>query len=294
MTIEAAPAPVERGLTASATGIAANIALAFIKVLTGIFGNSYALIADGIESTADVVSSLIVWGSLKVAVKPADENHPYGHGRAESLAGLVVAAALLVAAVLIAAESVKEIRTPHSAPAWFTLPVLLLVIATKWVLSRYVLGTAREIESSALKGDAWHHLSDAITSAAAFIGISIGLIGGKGYEAADDWAALLACLIIAYNGLLLLWRTAQELMDVAPPDAMKERVFAVVRAVAGVVGVEKVWLRKYGLGYVADLHVIVKGDLTVREGHRIAHEVKSALQKSDLRIADALIHVEPN
>jgi cation diffusion facilitator family transporter len=293
-TPDAPDLALQQGLAASAAGIAVNVCLALVKVLAGVFGNSYALIADGIESSADVVSSLVVWGGLKVAARPPDENHPYGHGKAESLAALVAAVSLVAAAVVIAVQSVHEIRTPHGSPAWFTLPILLAVVVVKTALSRYVLRTAGEVESTALKGDAWHHRADAFTSASVFVGVTIGVIGGKGYEAADDWAALLACGVIAYSGVKLLWTTVHELMDVTASDETRAAVTALVRGVPGVVGVEKCWARKYGLGYVVDLHVVVDGDIPVRQGHRIAHAAKDALRASDLRVVEALIHVEPD
>jgi cation diffusion facilitator family transporter len=284
---------IAHGLRASLLGMGTNISLAAIKVTAGVLGHSYALIADGIESMADIVSSMVVWSGLKVSVRPPDEDHPYGHGKAESLAGLVVALALLGAAVLIAVQSLKEIQTPHRAPAWFTLLVLALVIVTKETLSRFVLKTAEDLESGALKGDGWHHRSDALTSAAAFVGITIALIGGQGYESADDWAALLACGVIGFNGVLLVRGSVRELMDTAPPEAFRQAIRSQAGSVAGVKRIEKCHVRKYGLGYVADLHVEVDGAITVREGHRIAHEVEKALCESDLKILDVLVHVEP-
>src|SRR5262249_3194335 len=178
-------------------GIAVNASLAAVKIIAGTFGNSYALIADGIESTADIVTSLIVWGGLQVAARPADEEHPYGYGKAESLAGIVGAIALLAAAVTIAVHSYYEIITPHHLPHWSTLAVLAGVIAIKLALGRWVSMIGDELGSTALASDAWHHRSDALTSVAAFIGISIGLVGGPGYEPADDYAALVACVVIA-------------------------------------------------------------------------------------------------
>jgi cation diffusion facilitator family transporter len=284
---------IKHGLRASLLGIGTNISLAAIKVTAGILGHSYALIADGIESSADIVSGAIVWSGLKVSVRPPDQDHPYGHGKAEALAGMVVSMALLGAAALIAVQSVREIGTSHQAPAWYTLLVLLLVIVTKETLSRFVLQTADDLESGALKGDAWHHRSDALTSAAAFVGITIALIGGKGYEAADDWAALLACGVIAFNGVLLVRANGQVLMDAAPPEAFIGKIREHVGSVPGVKRVEKCLVRKYGLGYVADLHVHVDGAMTVREGHQIAHEVKRVLCSSELKILDVLVHVEP-
>ncbi len=285
---------VKRGLRASLLGIVVNIALAVIKIVTGVVGNSYALVADGIESTADIISSIIVWTGLMLARKPADKSHPYGHGKAESLAALVVAAALLAAAIVIAVHSVEEIRRPHHAPKWFTLPVLVGVILIKWGMFRYAGKTAETLASTALKGDAWHHGSDALTSLAAGIGISIALIGGPGYEPADDWGALLACGVIAFNGLRLVWVAADELMDRAASPELVEAVRVLAASVPRVVSTEKCFLRKYGLGYIADIHVIVSGDLSVREGHVIAHQVKDALLASDLKVLGALIHIEPS
>lgn len=282
------------GSRASLAGIATNVALAIVKILTGVVGNSYALIADGIESSADIASSLIVLGGIRISVRPADEEHPYGHGKAESVAAFVVAATLLGAAALIAIQSINEIRTPHHMPAWFTLPVLLLVVLVKTILSRYVGQTAQNISSSALQGDAWHHYSDAITSAAAAIGIVIALIGGPAYASADDWAALAACTIIAYNGLGLLRVTINELMDAAAaPLALRQAILTTARQVPGVVNTEKCLIRKYGMGYVVDLHIGVDPRLTVEVGHAIGHRVKDALRASPLRVFDVLIHIEP-
>jgi cation diffusion facilitator family transporter len=284
---------VKPGLMAAGVGMAANLVLAIIKIATGILGNSYALIADGIESTADIVSSLVVWTGLKISSLPADEDHPYGHGKAESIAGLVVALALLGAGMFIAIQSVREIITPHHAPEWFTLLVLALVIATKETLYRFVFKVASELTSSAVRGDAWHHRSDALTSAAAFIGISIALLGGKGYESADDWAALLACAVIAFNGYRVFRAALGEIMDAAVPNPLQAEIRAISSAVPGVVQIEKCRTRKSGLGLFVDIHVEVDGDLTVRRGHEIAHEVSNQLKASSLSVQDVVVHVEP-
>jgi cation diffusion facilitator family transporter len=285
--------PAIRGGQASIAGIAVNVALAVVKVTTGLVGNSYALVADGIESAADVVSSLVVWSGLRISIRPPDEEHPYGHGKAESVAAFVVAIALLGAAGTIAYQSIQEIRTPHSMPAWFTLPVLLLVIAVKALLFRFVLRTAEDLESTSLKGDAWHHYSDAITSAAAAIGIIIALVGGEKYAAADDWAALLACGVIAWNGIALVRAAADELMDRAAPETIFQAIRETAAEVEGVLDTDKCFVRKYGMGYVVDLHVVVDGQLTVEAGHAIGHRVKDALCNGPLKIIDVLIHIEP-
>jgi cation diffusion facilitator family transporter len=274
-------------------GVAVNAALAMLKIVAGIFGNSYALIADGLESTSDIVTSLIVWGGLRVAATPADERHPYGYGKAEALAGSVAAIALLAAAVVIAVQSVREIFTPHHLPHWSTLLVLVAVIITKELLARWMGQIGSAENSSSLQADAWHHRSDAITSLAAFVGITIGLIGGPGYEPADDWAALLACLVIGFSGIRLLRVSVREVLDAAPPAVFEQQVRELALQVPGVKAIEKCRIRKSGLRYFIEIHVEVDGQATVHEGHMIGGKVRRALRESPLKIADAFVHIEP-
>jgi cation diffusion facilitator family transporter len=286
-------ASLETGLRLSKLALAINALLAGIKIAGGVIGNSYVLIADGIESTADIFSSFVVWGGLRVSAMPADENHPFGHGKAESIASVIVSVLLVVAAMLIAVQSLHEIVTPHRTPAWFTLPLLLVVIIVKEALFRFAFRAGRSLESTALKSDAWHHRSDALTSAAAFIGISIALIGGPGYESADDWAALLACGVIAWNGLRLLRGALDEVMDASvSPDVVTE-VRKLAADVDGVAAIEKCRIRKTGLHLALDIHVMVDGHLSVHRGHEIAHQVKDRLLASQHRINDVTVHIEP-
>jgi len=285
---------INSALQLSKAALAINIVLAIAKIAAGVFGNSYVLIADGIESSADVVTSLIVWASLRYATRPADADHPYGHGKAEPLASALVSLALLAAAVLIAIQSVREILTPHDAPALFTLPVLVAVIIIKEILYRRVGKTGATLDSAVLKADAWHHRSDALTSAAALVGIVIALVGGPGFEMADDWAALVACGIVAWNGVRLLRGTLDEIMDAAvSPNIMRE-VRKLAASVEGVIEIEKCRIRKSGLHLALDIHVVVDGDLSVRRGHQIAHEVEAKLRASQHRINDATVHIEPD
>ena len=284
----------ESGLKVSGSAIAINIILALVKTTTGIVGNSYALVADGIESTADIVSSLIVFSGLKIAIKPPDDNHPYGHGKAESIAGVIVALFLLTAALFIAVQSIREIRTPQHAPAWYTLVVLIGVIITKELLFRKMSHVGEALESNALKSDAWHQRSDALTSSAAFVGISIALIGGAGYETADDWAALLACGVIFANGIRLLLPAVGEVMDAAAPDDIEKQVRRIASEIDGVIEIEKCRIRKSGMGYLMDIHVVVDGDMTVRNGHKIGHVVQHHLLNAPLPISDVVIHIEPD
>lgn len=274
-------------------GVAVNASLAMVKIMAGVFGNSYALIADGIESTADIVTSLVVWGGLRLAASPATEKHPYGYGKAEALAGVVASLSLLLAAGLIAYHSIREILTPHHLPHWSTLLVLVLVIVVKEGLARWIGHIGESVDSSALVADSWHHRSDALTSTAAFLGISIALVGGNGWEAADDWGALVACGVIAATGIRLLVATTRDLLDVAPPKSFEADVRSLALQVEGVMDVEKCRIRKSGLFYFVDIHIEVDGDVTVREGHRISGRVRRTLRQSTLKIADVLVHVEP-
>ncbi|GMU23394.1 MAG: cation efflux system protein [Phycisphaerae bacterium] len=287
------PHPAARGRKTVLLGVLVNALLAGIKAAAGVIGHSYALVADAIESAADIATSLIVWGGLRIAATPPDAEHPYGHGKAEPLAAMVVALALLAAAITIAHHSVLEILTPHHAPAPFTLGVLIGVIAVKEGLFRFVLHVGIDIESTAVKSDAWHHRSDAFTSAAAFVGISIALIGGEGWEAADDWAALVAAGVIAFNAYRLFRPALAEVMDTAPPAHLEAEIREAAVGVAGVVNLEKCFVRKMGFDYYVDIHVEVDGDLSVRRGHEIAHHVKEAIQHANARVSDVLVHIEP-
>jgi cation diffusion facilitator family transporter len=281
------------GIRASLSGVVVSVALGAVKIVTGILGNSYALIADGAESMLDVVSGLVVAGSLKIAAQPPDERYPYGYGKIEPAAALVIAAGLLATAVGIAIQSIREIHTPHHAPAPFTLVVLVLVVITKELLFRFLLRKSESIASNAMKTDAWHHRSDSLTSIAAFIGISIALVAGKGYESADNWAALFAAAVIAFNGVVLLRKAWREIMDISLPDHIIDNVRAIAAGVPGVSGIDMCRVRKSGLGLWIDIHVEVPGDMSVREGHSIAHRVKDALLGSNHNVMDALVHIEP-
>lgn len=282
-----------KGASLALLGVAVNFVLALAKIVSGIVGNCYALIADGIESTLDIFGSLVIWFGLKVASEPPDEEHPYGHGKAEPLASVAVALAVIAAAIGLAIQSVKEIVTPHHAPAPFTLAVLVVVIVIKETLFRKVAHVGDNLDSTAVKTDAWHHRSDAITSAGAFIGISVALIGGPGWEPADDWAALFTCGLIGFNGYRLLMPALHEVMDTAPSPEMEAAVREIASGVAGVVEIEKCRVRKMGLEYYVDIHVGVDAELTVRTGHEIGHSVKDAIRAQKPQVADVLVHIEP-
>jgi cation diffusion facilitator family transporter len=284
---------LQTGARVALLGLAINLVLATAKITAGVLGNAYVLIADGIESALDIAGSAVIWGGLKFAARPPDETHPYGHGKAEPIAAIIVSMGVLAAALGLAIQSAREIFLPHHAPAPFTLAVIVVAIIAKEYLYRYVIRIGRDVESTAIQTDAWHHRTDAMTSVAALIGISVALIGGEGWRSADNWAALFACALIAANGYRLLKPALQELMDTAPRREIVDRVRAAAGSVPGVVEVEKSFVRKMGLSFYADLHVGVNGNISVREGHRIAHQVKRAIQENDPRIADVLVHIEP-
>ena len=284
----------EKAIKTTYFSIVGNTVLAIIKWITGYFGNSYALIADAIESTADIFSSLLVLFGLKYSSRPADKNHPYGHGRIEPLITFLVVAFLVTSAAIIAHESIQNIRTPHELPKPYALIVLGAIIIWKETSYRFVIKKSKETKSSSLKADAWHHRSDAITSLAAFIGISIALFLGKGYESADDWAALLASGFIFYNSYLIFRPALGEIMDEHQYDDVLNEIKSLSKKVDGVIDIEKCYARKIGMKYFIDLHLTVNANITVREGHSIAHKLKDRIKNEMPEIADVLIHIEPN
>ncbi|UCE60807.1 MAG: cation transporter [Phycisphaerales bacterium] len=278
----------------SKISLALNGGLALVKLVTGMVGQSYALIADAVESMGDIFSSAIVWGGVAIASRPADADHPYGHGKAEPLAALAVAGMLIAAAVGIALQAVHEINSPGPSPAPYTLMVLLVVIAIKEWMYRYESRIAREVGSTAVDVDAWHHRSDAFTSAAAAIGITVALIGGEGYSAADDWAALFACGIIAFNGSRFARSAIDELMDTAPHTSLVDGIRETAEGVEGARFVEKVVERKVGPNVYIDLHLQVDPEMSVRDAHKVAHAAKGAVMSRWTEVADVLVHVEPH
>jgi cation diffusion facilitator family transporter len=284
---------LQTGARVALLGLVVNVVLASAKIVAGLVGHAYVLIADGIESALDVGGSIVIWGGLTFAARPPDRTHPYGHGKAEPIAAIVVALGVLAAALVIAIQSVREILLPHHGPAPWTLVVLIVAVIVKEVLFRYVIRFGQKVESTAVKTDAWHHRIDAMTSTAAFIGISIALIGGKPWQSADDWAALVACGLIGWNGYRLARPALFEIMDTAPHGKFIRSISRTARSVPGVIEIEKCRARKMGLDFYVDLHVGVDGSISVHEGHEIAHRVKRALQQSDSRVADVLVHIEP-
>jgi cation diffusion facilitator family transporter len=285
--------PSVKAIRVTQLGIGISIVLVIVKSISGHIGHSYALIADATETGADILSSSLLWIGLVIAAKPPDADHPYGHGKAEPIAAIVVSLFLIAAAIWIGWHATHFIVTPHELPQRFTLFVLFFVIIIKEIMFRYVSRIGKQIDSKAVKADAYHHRSDAITSIAAFIGIVVALIGGKGWEGADDWAALIASCIIFYNAVKLLMPALAEIMDTAPSRDIVSEIRQQAIKINQVKEVEKCYVRKMGFDFFVDLHIKVDGSLSVAEGHRIAHLVKDSILKNNNHVKGVLIHVEP-
>lgn len=280
-------------MRAAQVGMLVNLILAIIKLIAGIVGHAYALVADAVESTADIFSSIVVYGGLRIAAQPADEDHPYGHGRAEALAGALVAVMLVAAAIGIAIEAVHQIRTPHHVPRAWTLGVLVGVILIKEVLARRVFRIGTETGSTAVITDAQHHRSDVVTSTAAFIGISIAVIGGQGWEQADDWAALIASMVIAFNGVRMLRPAVNDLMDRVPEQHVVQNIANAATSVPEVCAIEKLKVRKVGLQYAVDLHVQADSNMSLHDAHIVSGKVKGAIRAAMPAVDGVLVHMEP-
>jgi cation diffusion facilitator family transporter len=274
-------------------GMLVNAVLAIVKLVAGLLGSTYALVADAVESTADIFASLVVWGGLRVASRNPDEEYPFGYGKAESLAAAVVAIMLIGAAIGIAFMAIREIRTPHHTPAAWTLLVLVVVLVIKFVLFRRTAAIGADEGSTAVQADALHHASDAFTSAAAFIGISIALWGGPGWESADDWAALFASCIIAYNGVILVRPALYDLMDRMPGSEIVEPVRAAAQSVPGVLAVEKLTVRRAGMVYHVDIHVQADANMSLHDSHELSGAVKAAIREAANRVQGVIVHMEP-
>jgi cation diffusion facilitator family transporter len=280
-------------------GILINLVLALAKIVGGLLGHSNALIADGIESSLDVLSSAMMWGAIKYAERPPDREHPYGHGKMESLAAVAGSLLLVTAGAALGLHSVRQIAVLQRStelgvgPAGFTLVVLVATILLKEGLFRWVSLRGMALESRALQTEAWHHRSDALTSLAAAVGISAALIGGPAWAQADAWAALFSCGLIIFNGVGMLRASIGEVLDAQAAPELVTEILTAVQNVPGVTSVEKCRVRKSGLARFADIHVRVSGDCTVREGHAIAHRVKNSLLQGNFHLADVVVHIEP-
>ncbi len=285
---------IQTAMQAAQWSMVSNLGLAIIKIGVGFFGHSFAMIADGIESVSDVFSSILTWFGLKYASKPPDRNHPYGHGKAEPLITFVVVGLLIGSAIFIMIQSIYFIRHPHEVPERYVLIILGLIILVKELFYRIIKKKSRETGSRVLEAEAWHHRSDAITSIAAFTGISIAVIMGEGYQAADDWAALIAAGIIIFNAYRIFRPALGEVMDENTHQEIIHKVRTLSREVDGIIDTEKCMIRKSGMFYLVDLHAVVDGQISVHQGHELAHHLKDHLKSTIPEISEVLIHIEPD
>ena len=286
---------VREAKKSSYLSILSNSLIAIAKGTAGILGASFALIADAIESATDVFTSLLLILGINYATRPADHNHPYGHGKAETLITFIIVGFLVISSIFIAYQSIENIRSDsQEIPEPYTLVVLAAVVIIKEVLYRIQLRNSKKTKSSSINADAWHHRSDAVTSLAAFIGISISILMGPGYEKAEDWSALFASAFILYNAYMIFRPALGELMDEDLHKELVNEVRNVAEKVEGVENTEKCFIRKSGMFHHVDLHVRVDGEITVTEGHDIAHMLKDKLLDDIPEISDVLIHIEPN
>jgi len=287
------PDALQRGIRSTLLGIIVNALLAVIKLVAGLLGNAYVLVADAAESLGDIVTSLIVLGGLRIASREPSDLYPYGYGRAETLAAATVALVLIGTAFGIAWAAIHEIRTPHHGPAAWTLIVLVVVIATKWVVSKAISRAGQAIGSQSVKADAWHHLSDAITSTAAFVGIAIGVWNGPGWETADDWAALFAAAIIVLNGALLLKEAIHDLMDRKLESDLYSAIRIKAEQVPAVRTIEKLALRRTGLSVFGEIHVQADPAMSLADAHALGGKVKQSIQQAYPEVVHLLVHMEP-
>lgn len=284
---------VREGIRSAQLGVLINAFLAVIKLIAGLVGNAFALVADAIESTADIVSSAVVWSGLRVASREPDESYPFGYGKAEPLAAAVVSLMIVGAAIAIAIEAVAGIRVPHDSPAAWTLIVIVAVVIVKWWLARRVGAVGESIDSTAVRADAGHHLGDAITSVAAFVGIAIAVIGGPGWQSADDWAALVASGVIFWNGARILRPAIHDLMDRTPGAEVVESIRQAANAVPGVLATEKLAVRRAGMSYRVTIHVQADPGLDLATAHVLGGMVKGAIRQAVPRVREVLVHMEP-
>ncbi|MGD9790208.1 MAG: cation diffusion facilitator family transporter [Phycisphaerales bacterium] len=278
-------------------GLVASVILAAGKLVAGLLGHSSALVADAVESLADTVGSSIVWFGLRLGGREPDERHPYGYGRAEALAAIAVGILLVLAAIVIVARATTQLLTPHTPPAPWTLAVLVVVIVVKEALFRFIIRGAEKFESDAAHADAWHHRSDAITSAAAIVGILLAvigpsLLGDPRLVLADEIAAIFAALIILWTAYRLTTPNLRELLDAESP-IIASKVEHIAAEADGVRLVEKVHARKSGRGFLVDMHIHVDLNATVRDGHSIAGRVKADVRQAIPSVFHVLVHVEP-
>ncbi|HVX59368.1 MAG TPA: cation diffusion facilitator family transporter [Pirellulales bacterium] len=278
---------------AARLGLLVNLALGVAKLAGGLLSGSFALVSDAVNSLGDAVTSMVVLFAFRVAQRPPDAEHPYGHSRAEAIAAANVALFIVLSALMIGWEAGRRSMAVHPTPPAWTLWLAAVNVAIKEGLYRYKMAVGLRTGSTLMMANAWDHRSDALCSLAVFVGLGLAIWGGPAFHLADEMAALVVAAAIVWSGVRLFRQSASELMDVQANEQFVEQVRRAARSVGGVQGVEKLWLRKSGLEYFADIHIQVSPQITVAAGHEIGHRVKDRLLDEFASLRDVLVHLEP-
>jgi cation diffusion facilitator family transporter len=274
-------------------GIVASALLALAKILTGLSGHSTAVVADGLESAGDVLSSGLVLLGLKLAAKPADEEHPYGHGRAEILTALLIGLVLTTGGALISYGSLHRLGHPHNPLERYVVWPLIASFLIKGTLAIFKFRYGRRMQSAALTADAWNDAMDTLSAIAALTAVGLTLADPVRFLEADCYGGFLVGLIVVTTGVRVSRDTVLQLMDTMPEERLMDQIRAVASSVPGASGVEKCYARKTGLRYHVDLHLEVDPEMTVRQSHKVAHDVQQRILDRLDWVADVLVHVEP-
>ena len=285
--------PYHEVTRAALIGLGINLTLGVAKLVGGIFGNSFALIADAVNSLGDVVSTVVVLLALRIAQQPPDKEHPYGHTRAEGIAASNVAIIIIVSALLVGWEALQRLTLQHAIPPVWTLWIAGINVAIKEALYHYKVRIGRRTGSTSLIANAWDHRSDALSALAVLIGLAVIRWGGPQYIYADEVASLVVVAMIILSGIHLFRSSASDLMDMQAEPELVEQIRADALTVPGVMDVETLWVRKSGLEHFADIHIEVDPQMTVADGHEIGHTDKDHLLQHFPSVRDVLVHLEP-
>jgi cation diffusion facilitator family transporter len=284
---------MQTGQRVAVTGMLVSAALAAMKIVAGMSGHSTAVVADGLESASDVIASGFVLFGLTLAAKPADENHPYGHGRVETLTGLLIGVVLLAGGAAISWSSISRVGQPHEHLASFVIWPLVISLAAKTGLATLKFRYGRKLGSEALIADAWNDAMDTISAIAALAAVGLTLSDSVRFAEADRYGGFVVGLIVVSAGIRVVRETTMQLIDTMPDAQLIHQIREAAAAVEGVRGVEKCFARKTGFKYHVDLHLEVDPDMTVRRSHQLAHEVQLHIREHLAWVADVLVHVEP-
>jgi cation diffusion facilitator family transporter len=275
-------------------GLAINLLLGCAKLAGGLLGRSFALISDAVNSLGDVLTSVAVLLAFRVAQKPADAEHPYGHTRAEAIAGSNVAVLVMVSALIVGWRAIQGIpKSSHQVPPAWTLAIAGANVVIKEGLYQYKIRLGRRAGSRAVIANAWDHRADAFSALAVLVGLLIVRVGGPKFLAVDELAALFVVMVILSSGTKLFWASAQELMDAQADPTLVDQIRAQAAKVRGVKRVDKLWVRKSGMEYLVDIHIQVPAEESVAEGHRVGHLVKDELLNGFTNLRDVMVHLEP-